>query len=110
MAEVYVSECCGGVFVPGHGPDDIHDAEEGDRLVLEVRTEETPVTAAGAKIASREERWERTYRVSGAEASLYDAMRAGDCPNCGESTPGLSLLFEAQDDVTKFMPAAHGGN
>lgn len=22
--EIYISECCGGVFVPGFGPDNIH--------------------------------------------------------------------------------------
>jgi hypothetical protein len=29
--EVFVSKCCGGLFTPGHGPDDIVDVEVHER-------------------------------------------------------------------------------
>jgi len=109
VSEVYVSECCGAVFVPGHGPDNLHDAEQGVRLVLERRTEDSPVFAHGCEIASRSEEWQRVHRVTSTEETLYDAMRAGDCPCCGDSVPGLHLLLEVPEEFTRFMPAAQGG-
>lgn len=90
--EVYASACCGGVFVPGYGPDDIHEAERGVRLVLEREEREVPITAVGAEIARDSERWERVHRITDSEATLYDAMRAGNCPMCGKECPGLSLV------------------
>lgn len=90
--EVYVSECCGGVFVPGYGPDNLHDAEEGNRLVVEVGREGEP-----PRHATGRERWERVHEVSASEENLYDAVRAGDCPCCGRTAPGLHLLAEVSD-------------
>jgi len=92
--EIYASNCCGAVFTPGFGPDNIHDAEQGARLMLEMEKREEPVHAAGAKIATESERWERVHRVSQSEARLFDAMRAGKCPCCGESVPGLKLIAD----------------
>lgn len=92
--ELYASECCGAVFVPGHGPDNMVEAEQGTRLILDSEEREVPVTAAGAEVATKTERWERTHRITLTEASLYDAMRAGSCPCCGETTPGLHLVAD----------------
>ena len=95
--ELYVSACCGATFVPGHGPDDLHEAEQGVRLVLEKEEREVPITAVGAEIARDTERWERVHRITSTEATLYDAMRAGDCPTCGEECPGLELVADGDD-------------
>lgn len=108
-SEVYVSNCCGGVFVPGHGPDNIHGAEAGVRLVLDRQTKSESVRAHGCEVGTSEQEWERVHRVTSSEERLYDAMRAGVCPTCGKGCPGLHLLMEVPDEFTQFMPAAQGG-
>ncbi|AFD02291.1 putative protein 10 [Haloarcula hispanica icosahedral virus 2] len=94
--EMYASSCCGAVFSPGLGPDNIVGVggDDGRRLVLEREEREHDVTAAGATIATESHQWERVYRVSPSEARLYDAMRAGNCPACGEHVPGLRLIAD----------------
>jgi hypothetical protein len=78
---MYVSECCGGVFVSGHGPDNIVEAEAGTQLVLGP-VEDRPPHSNLRKCRS----------VTASEEALYDAVRAGDCPACDRQTPGLQLL------------------
>lgn len=104
MSEVYASECCGGLFVPGHGPDDLHDAEKGNRLVLE---SEIPGGSGNRHSGFPHE--ERVFYVSERQARVFDAIRAGECPCCGEEVPGLTLLMEVPDGFTEFMPAAQRG-
>lgn len=85
--EVYVSDCCGGMFIPGHGPDDIHGATEGEELVLEGPghpPEERDHSGVSFEI----------YVVGEREAQVYDAIRAGECPACGQAVPGLTRLDE----------------
>jgi hypothetical protein len=81
MPEVYVSHCCGGVFVPGYGPDNIHEAEEG--AVLDV-----PVPHP---TGSNRRAYEK-HEINHFDAEQYDAVRAGDCPMCDRRCPGLTLL------------------
>jgi len=96
VTEVYASECCGVVCIPGSKHyDDLYEAERGARLVLETEERENAVVAHGCTIARPTEHWQRVHRVTATEAKLYDAIRAGECPFCGEETPGLKLL----DDV-----------
>lgn len=80
--EVYVSECCGGLFVPGHGPDDIHEAVEGESITLR---QEPRGHIKGARV-TRE-----VYVVSKYDAES-DAIRAGECPACGSPTPTMEEI------------------
>ena len=91
--EVYASECCGTLFVPGYGPDDIVDAVEGERLVLSAEDKfGNPIEDVGS--VDPTEPIQMLYReIRRHEAEQFDAIRAGDCPCCGEKNPGLSLLF-----------------
>lgn len=104
MAEAYASECCGAVFVPGHGPDNIHEAEAFETIVLEERadvdgepSDAPPWTPQGREPRPGEARWQRVYEVDGVDVDCHDAVRAGPCPNCGEEFPKLSLLAETGD-------------
>lgn len=105
-SQLFKSECCGTVTVPASSNhDDIVEAERGTRLVLE-RTERHPngldtldMRAGGKSVepkTSETEVWERVHRVTRGEASMYDAMRAGECPTCGEMCHGLTLLGTVQ--------------
>lgn len=91
--EVYASECCGAVFVPGHGPDDIHEAERGASLVIE--SEEINVSRLREffnPMAGYADRRVVVHEITEGEAMMFDAMRAGDCPVCGAETPGMNRV------------------
>lgn len=78
LPEVYVSECCGALFVPGHGPDNIVEAEPGW----------VPVELSGAPGASQ--RTVRQRKVRDYEADEYDAVRHGPCPSCAHEGPMMT--------------------
>lgn len=85
--ELYVSECCGVVVAPGStAHDDIHDAEQGTRLMIE-DLDDGLLTEPG-----KQGRVCRVYTITRTDADLYDAMRAGECPVCGADTPALTEL------------------
>lgn len=65
-AELYGSDCCGAVFAPGYGPDDIVEADPDDRA------------DARRRVATRGD----------------DPIRH-DCPSCGAHDPALFRVREA---------------
>lgn len=62
MTEKYACSGCGTVFVPGTGPDNIHEAEAG--------------------VSKTPHRGHDLDHVSKHEAEVYEAFRAGKCPVC----------------------------
>lgn len=83
--ELYVSDCCGVVVVPGSTHhDDIHEAEAGVEIVVEEQVHSGPYPD--------DHTWRRVHEITPTEAHQYDAVRAGFCPACGEDTPGLTEI------------------
>lgn len=95
LPKVYVSECCGGVFVQAHGPDDIHEVDPFDELTVEwcPDLDGDPVRNADPDAPPRMW-WERKIRIPREVAEENDAIRAGACPSCGEVAPRLNLLAD----------------
>ena len=74
--ETYVSECCGSLFIPGHGPDNIVElpglpprAASGDRVVTV-----SPHRTVQMRRALKDD-------------FIYEVYRNGECPNCGRINP-----------------------
>jgi hypothetical protein len=124
-AELYVSDCCGAVFAPGHGPDDLHDAEAGAELVVQVTKGRTPPgehsreelrshrgpigPLADEDLTMGGQEWRHVYIVSDLEAEQYDAIRAGECPACGEDLPGLTELAVTPSPSTAMLQGVAAG-
>ncbi|GGL57860.1 hypothetical protein GCM10009039_15050 [Halocalculus aciditolerans] len=64
--QVFVSECCGALFLPGHGPDNIVEADVGDH--------------ADAR---------RETACRNPKTGRKDIFR-GKCPACGERDPQMT--------------------
>lgn len=71
----YAATCCGAVFAPGTGPDDIR------RLTSEGVAADTLLTVSDAT------------RMAAPEAARhFPAYREGSCPACGAPRPALEHL------------------
>lgn len=78
--EIFASECCGGLFVPGTGPDNIVGIEAGTEIVVQHNQAES----------HPDESWKRVREIPEYYADEYDAIRAGECPACGQDSPYMT--------------------